>query len=111
MDEHWLVNIVSVAMVGLVFFVVRKMMNETSKEIAQVKKDIDEKIKKLMSIDDHKLVCRATQADMTLYISKELEKHRIILIEVIGKNRELMERLLRELRSDLKNNGYLKKGG
>jgi len=106
-----LVNIVSVALVGLVFFVVRRMMKEALKELAEAKKDIDEKIKKLMSIEDHKLVCRATQADMKLHISNELEKNRILMVEIVGKNRELMEKLLKELRSDMKDNGYLKKGG
>ena len=83
-------------------------MTEANEKLEKHKKDINAKIEKLMAMDDHKLVCRATQSDMKLHISGEVTASRNFLTKALAENRTAMEKLIKELRLDMKHNGHLK---
>ena len=127
---YWLMSGVALGLVALVWFVIRKMIDDLWKGFKDMKTNTNTKIKNLsddvsqkfkineqdrevlkeMYIrgDVHKIVCEATQNKFLLHVSTETRALSEVLMKEIRSNREAVFEAIDSLRSDMKKNGYVK---
>jgi len=134
----WILSAVALGLLGLVFFVMRYWVEQQAVRIDKLVKDCDKRFTKicndidklsisvkerfmeakqerlvledtLMRADMHKAVCKETQAQFMLHVSNELRNVTVELLKEIKSNREAVEDLVNKIRSDLNENGHMKR--
>ena len=113
-NEHFILASFAAGMMGLVFWMVKHMIKrieircdeiDEKHDLAEDKflkmfdKHLEERdafLKELMTSGDHRLVCKATQAELKLHVSKVAED-----------NRRHFDAALKTLAASLKQNGAL----
>ena len=113
-NEHFILASFAAGMMGLVFWMVKHMINKIETRCDEIDskhekaekgmkkifdkhlEERDEFLKHLMTDGAHKLVCKATQAELKLHVSKVAED-----------NRRHFDAALKTLAASLKQNGAL----
>lgn len=116
---EYLLSGVAIALVGIVFWAVKRMIDKTDKKIDDLKVETDSGFKnnikvrehlKVLYLDEktHKFMCEKTQADFKLHVSKVAENNREIMTGAIEKNLAIVTDMFNDLRKDMKDN-FIKK--
>ena len=127
---YWLMSGIALGLVALVWFVIRKMIDDLWKDFKDMKKTMRDKMDVLekeihekfrinekdrevlkeiyLRGDYHKVFCAATQDRFLLHVSKENKKLSDTLLLEIKNNRETVFNAITDLRSDMKSNGHMK---
>lgn len=122
-NEHYILSTLTIVLIGLVFWVIRKMLDKVYIRIESVEGDLRSIYQKredrwkehdtyregllnsLLKESDHKLICRATMAETRLHISKTAQENREMLFNVIKETTDSLMAELKQLKTELKKNG------
>ena len=116
---EYILSGVSLALVALVFWAVKRMVDKVDKKIDDLKIDTDKGFKentitreglKVLYLDEktHKYICGKTQSDFKLHVSEVAKQNREVLMLAVETNLTAVKVMFTELKQALKENGTIK---